>query len=369
MKFTGNRQRLLDAFRIVGSVASSRNVRPMLQNLRLLVGPDGATLLATDLEVAIRYRVPLDTVEEPGDVVIHAGRVQQLLAEATTDKVTFESTSKDRGVRLIAGRSKFTVHGENPDDFPVIQSFGDRKSVSFARDAFVRMVDRTHFAAAKDRTRFAFNGCMVHVNGSVVQMVGTDGKRLACATASCDNPDGATAKHILPIKGLLTFVRVLVEEDATLAMAFEEKQVMLKTSRAEVMTLLVEGSYPDHNQVIPKDWKISVTMKREDFVRGLRQAKLLVPSDHPSVRLSLGENSVGLSARSTDVGDAQIEIDAVVEGGVLDVAFNPEYVLEGLNAMTSDQVILHLNDPQKPARLDGEKDFVYVVMPVTMRAG
>ena len=109
--------------------------------------------------------------------------------------------------------------------------------------------------------------------------------------------------------------------------------------------------------------------KREDFVRGLRQAKLLVPSDHPSVRLSLGDNSVGLSARSTDVGDAQIDIDAVVEGGTLDVAFNPEYVLEGLNAMTSDQVILHLNDPQKPARLDGEKDFVYVVMPVTMRAG
>ncbi len=369
MKFTGNRQRLLDAFRIVGSVASSRNVRPMLQNLRLVVGPDGATLLATDLEVAIRYRVPLDIVEEPGDVVIHAGRVQQLLAEATTDNVTFESTAKDRGVRVVSGRSKFIVHGENPDEFPVIPSFGERKGVSFAREAFLRMVDRTHFAAAKDRTRFAFNGCMVHVNASVVQMVGTDGKRLACATAACENPDGVTAKHILPIKGLLTFARVLVEDDATLTMAFEEKQVMLKTSRAEVTSLLVEGSYPDHNQVIPKDWKITVTMKRDDFVRALRQAKLLVPSDHPSVRLTLAETSVSLAARSTDVGEAQVDLDAVVEGGSIEVAFNPEYVLEGLNAMTTDQVILHLNDPQKPARLDGEKDFVYVVMPVTMRAG
>src|SRR5262245_46432420 len=134
MKFTGNRQRLLDAFTIVGAVISTRAIKPILQNLRMVVTTDGATLMATDLEVAIRWRTPLDEVSEGGDVVIPAARVLGILRESPSEKITFEA--KDRTLQLTCGKSRFKILGEDPEEFPVIPAFENQKALVFQREPF-----------------------------------------------------------------------------------------------------------------------------------------------------------------------------------------------------------------------------------------
>ncbi len=366
MKFTGNRQRLLDAFTIVSSVVSPRAIKPILQNLRMVVGPDGATLLATDLEVAIRYRVPLDVVEEGGDILIPVARVVGILKESTGPQVVFET--KDRTVQLTSGKSRFKILSENPEEFPVIPAFEDQKAIIFQRGPFRSMVRKTYFAAAKERSRFAFNGVRLQVDGDTAHMIGTDGKRMAVMSTPVDNPDKVVAGHIIPTKGLLTFEKVVTDEDQTIRLCVDDRQVMIKTQRAEVSSRLVDGAFPRYESVIPKETVLSATFRRDDLLIAMRQAKLLTNEESRSVRLTFEPTRLLLNSRAMDVGEAQIEVDAVVEGEPIDVSFNPDFVIEGLTVIEAERVVLRVSGRETPSRIDGEENYIYVVMPVTMRS-
>jgi DNA polymerase-3 subunit beta len=378
MKFTGSRQKLLDAFTIVGAVVSTRAIKPILQNLRMVVTKDGATLMATDLEVAIRWRLPLKEtsadgketvvldVEEGGDVVIPVARVLGILRETTMNEVVFES--KDRTLELRCGKSRFKVLGEDPEEFPVIPSFEDKKSLVFQRDPFRSLIRKTHFAAARERSRFAFNGVRLQVEGDVARMIATDGKRMAVMAVPVDNPDGITTGHIIPTKGLLMFERVLTEADATLRVSVDDRQVMIKTSQAEVSSRLVDGAFPKYESVIPKTSVLSAKFKKEELMAALRQAKLLTNEESRSVKLSFQPDKLILSSRATDVGEAVVEVDTKTEGAPIEVAFNPDFVIEGLAAIAANEVTIQVSGKDTPSKIDGEEHYDYVVMPVTMRA-
>jgi DNA polymerase-3 subunit beta len=366
MRFIGNRQRLLDAFTIVGAVISTRAIKPILQNLRMVVAADGATLMATDLEVAIRWKTPLEEVTEGGDIVIPAARVLGILRESPSERIVFES--KDRTLQLVCGKSRFKILGEDPEEFPVIPSFENAKSLVFQREPFRSLIKKTHFAAARERSRFAFNGVRLQVEGDVARMIATDGKRMAVMAVPVDNPDGIATGHIIPTKGLLMFERVLTDADATLRVAVDDRQVMIKTSQAEVSTRLVDGAFPKYESVIPKDAVLTASFKKDELLSGMRQAKLLTNDESRSVKLTFQDGKLILTARATDVGEAVVEVETRMEGNPVEVAFNPDFVIEGLNAIAANEVTLRVSGKDTPSRLDGEENYVYVVMPVTMRA-
>lgn len=366
MKFTGNRQRLLDAFTIVGAVVSTRAIKPILQNLRMVVGKDGATLMATDLEVAIKWRTPLDDVVDGGDVVIPVARVLGILRETTAEKIVFEA--KDRTLNLKCGKSSFKILGEDPEEFPVIPAFEDGKSLVFQRDPFRTLIKKTHFAAARERSRFAFNGVRLQVEGDVARMIATDGKRMAVMAVPVENPDNITTGHIIPTKGLMVFERVLTDADATLRVSVDDRQVMIKTTQAEVSSRLVDGAFPKYESVIPKDSVLRATFKKEELLAGMRQAKLLTNEESRSVKLVFQDDKLILSSRATDVGEAIVEVDTKMDGSPIEVAFNPDFVIEGLSAIAANEVTLRVSGKDTPSRIDGEENYVYVVMPVTMRA-
>lgn len=367
MRFTGNRQRLLDAFTIVSAVISSRAIKPILQNLRMVVTTEGATLMATDLEVAIRWKAPLEEVQEGGDIVIPAGRVLGILRESPVERIVFEA--KDRAITVTCGKSRFKILGEDPEEFPAIPAFEATKALVFQREPFRSLIRKTHFAAARERSRFAFNGVRLQVEGDVARMIGTDGKRMAVMAVPVENPDGLTTGHIIPTKGLLMFERVLMDDDATLKVGVDDRQVIIKTSHAEVSTRLVDGAFPKYESVIPKEAVLTASFLKENLLSGMRQAKLLTNEESRSVKLTFEDGKLVLQARATDVGEARIEVDTIkMDGTPVEVAFNPDFVIEGLNAIAGTEVTLRVSGKDTPSRLDGEESYVYVVMPVTMRA-
>jgi DNA polymerase-3 subunit beta len=366
MKFTGNRQRLLDAFTIVGAVVSTRAIKPILQNLRMVVGKDGATLMATDLEVAIKWKTPLDEVAEGGDVVIPVARVLGILRETTAPQIEFQS--KDRTLTLKCGKSTFKILGEDPEEFPVIPSFEDTKSLVFERDKLRTLIKKTHFAAARERSRFAFNGVRLQVEGDEARMIATDGKRMAVKKVHVDNPGNIPTGHIIPTKGLLMFERVLTDADATVRVSVDDRQVMIKTTQAEVSSRLVDGAFPKYESVIPKTAVLTAKFNKEELLAAMRQAKLLTNEESRSVRLTFQSDKLILSSRATDVGEAEVVVDAVIEGTPVEVAFNPDFVIEGLSAIAANEVTLRISGKDTPSKIDGEEDYEYVVMPVTMRA-
>ena len=367
MKFRGKRQSLLEALTIVGSVVAPRSIKPILQNLRLVVEPGGATLLATDLEVAIRYRVDLEEVEEGGDILLPVQRLLGIFREADGEEVTF--ASDDRAMRISCGKGSFKVLGEDPEDFPVVPSFDDEKSFVLEKDPFRLLIRKTTFATAREKTRYAFNGVRFEVEGDIARMVATDGKRMAVKSVGIDNPQDIKAGHIIPTKGLQTFDKVLTEADDQVRINLEDRQVMIRTGCAEVSSRLVEGAFPRYDAVIPKTTVLSASFEKQELLSALKQAAILTNDESRSVRLSFSDGKLVLTSRAMDVGEARVELPTEVDGDAIDVAFNPDFLVEGIKVIDAERLKISVSGKDTPARIDGEEDFVYVVMPVTLRSG
>jgi len=367
MKLVGNRQRLLEAFTVVGSVVSPRSIKPILQNVRMLVSPEGATLLATDLEVAIRYRLDLDEVEEGGDVLLPAGKVLRILRESESTSVTFKTDAQ--GVEIISGNGRFKVLSEDPEEFPVVPSFDDSTAFSLDKAPFQALIRKTSFATAKERTRFAFNGVRFEVEGDEARMIATDGKRMAVKVLPIENPDELNIGRIIPTKGLLTFDRVLTDDEGQVRISLQDKQVIIKAGQTEVSSRLVEGMFPNFRTVIPKETPFSARFQINELRSALRRSAILTNDESKSVRMTFNDGQVILSSRAIDVGEAEIEVEAECEGKPFDVAFNPDYLIDGLKVMDAESVTLKLSGRDTAALLDGEENFTYVIMPVTLRTG
>ena len=365
MRLTANRQKLLEAFTVAGSVVAPRSIKPILQNLRFTVEGGGATLLATDLEVSIRYQAELDGVQEGGDVLLPAAKVLSILRESDSEEV--EITSNGNVVEFHCGNGRFKVLGEDPEEYPEIPSFEDEQAFSVSREAFRTLVKKTSFAAARERTRYAFNGVRCEIEGDTLRMIATDGKRMAVKSVPVENPDGLELGKIIPTKGLQAFERVLAEEDEQMRISLRDKQAMVKTSRAEVSSRLVEGAFPHYKAVIPQETPQRATFNLGVLQSALRRSAILTNEESRSVRLAFDEGLLTITSRAIDVGESRVEIEADYAGEPVSLAFNPDFLVDGLKAMDGETVHINLAGPDTPARLDGEENYVYVVMPVTLR--
>lgn len=370
MKFQVSRTAMLEGFQIVGSIISPRAVRPILKNIHLTVTGDGmATMVATDLEISMRYRVALDEVDTPGEAVISAARVTAILRECTSEQITF--TSDDAGkVKLVSGRSRFSILSENPEEFPSFKAFEDVNAFGLNRDKLVKLIRKTQFAVAKEKSRFAFNGAKLDIEGNLARMVATDGKRLAMKVEEIDNSDGITAGHIVPSRALGIFEKVLTDEDDMVRITLDDTEIMIKTTRAEIASRLVEGSFPNYNAVIPDDCPSSIRFDKDELTTAFKQAALLTSQETRSVKITFEDGRAVLNSQALDAGEAIIEIDAPgYDGEPLTIAFNPDYVVEGLKTMDAEEVSLEFSKANRPAKILGEENFVYVIMPVTLRNG
>lgn len=367
MKFRGNRQSLLEAVSVVGLVVPPRSIKPILQNLRLVVEESGATLLATDLEVAIRYRVELAEVQEGGDILIPVSRLIGILRESNSEDVAFESD--DAALQIQCGNGSFKVLGGSPEEFPLVPEFDDANAFSLETGPFRTLIKKTSFASAREKTRYALNGVRFEVSGDEARMIATDGKRMAVKTVGIDNPQNVEAAHIIPTKGLLTFDKVLTEQDDQIRINLEDKQVMIKTARAEVSSRLVEGAFPRYQGVIPQNTVLKASFDRTVLMSALKRAAILTNDESRAVRLSFQEDRLVLTSRAMDVGESRVEIETEVEGECDPVAFNPDFLVDGLKAIVADSITFSLSGKDTPARVDGEENYVYVVMPVTLRSG
>ena len=367
MKFRGKRQSLLEALTIVGSVVAPRSIKPILQNLRLVVDPSGATLLATDLEVAIRYHVDLLEVEEGGDVLLPVQRLLGIFREADGEEVAF--ASDDQALRISCGHGSFKVLGEDPEEFPVIPTFDDDKAFVLETDPFRVLIRKTTFATSREKTRYAFNGVRFEVEGDTARMVATDGKRMAVKSVGIDNPQEITAGHIIPTKGLQTFDKVLAEAEEQVRINLEDRQVMIRTGAAEVSSRLVEGAFPRYDAVIPSNTVLSAEFDKVALLSALKQAATLTNDESRSVRLSFADHKLILTSRAMDVGEARVELETEAAGEEIEVAFNPDFLIEGIKVMDAERITISVSGKDTPARIDGEENFIYVAMPVTLRSG
>lgn len=351
------------AFQLAGSVVQQRPTRPILADVLLCAKDGQIELQATDLEIGIRLQIQGAEVIEEGAIAVPQARVASILRETTEEAVEIQG---DNGhCVMTTSDSEFRLPTEVAEEFPELPSFDEGKAYEFDRKEFVEMVTKTSFAAHKGKHRYALNGVLVVIKPSKVEMVATDGRRLAHIEKKAKNPAGTNESLIVPTKALDQIIKVLNDEDDKIRINVSETQIVARTQRAVVSSRLVEGHFPPYESVIPKDHDKKVDLDRERMHSAVRRAALVTSQDSNSVQLCFTKDAITVRSSAPETGEARVSLPVEYKGEQVDISFNPEFLTEFLRVLEEETVRLEFRDSGSAGLFRAGKDFLYVVMPVS----
>jgi len=363
MKIACQTAPLHSAFQIIGSVVQQRPTRPILSNVLVVAEGGTVELQATDLEIGIRYSVDGAQISEEGRVAIPQARVASILRETLDESV--QLGTEDGHCVITASDSVFRLPTEAAEEFPELPAFDAERAYEFDRKDFVEMVLKSSFAAHKGKHRYALNGVLLVIKPSKVQMVATDGRRLAHIEKKAKNPSGSDEGVIMPTKALDQIIKVLTDEDDKVLLNIQETQIIAKTKRAVVSSRLVEGHFPPYESVIPKDSDKKVELDCERFHSAVRRAALLTSEDSSAVTLHFGDKVIEVRSSAPETGEAKVTLAVDYSGPEIDIGFNPEFLTEFLRVLEEPTVRMEFRDSSTAGLFRAGKDFIYVVMPVS----
>lgn len=361
MKFRCEREILADAFSTAGRAATSRSgTLPVLSGLRLDVKDGQLTVTGTDLELTIRLSVPVHT-DQDGSAVVPARLVADIVKALPAGAV--EVTVNDDEMSISAGRSQFSVRPLSLSDYPA-QVEPDAEPVTLTSSDVVDALRQVVRAASTDDARAVLTGVLMASEDDGLKMVATDSYRLAVRDLPQSSMLAAGQKVLVPGRALAELQRVL-SSDAELTVRLGQREAVFEVGATRLTTRLIEGEYPNYRNLLPSSYPNRLTVGRDALLESLRRVKILAQDSTP-VRLTLGGDTLRLAAITQDVGNAHEEIDASYDGSEMTVAFNPEYLAAGVEAVEGDEVTLSTMDPMKPAVLRGvgHDDYLYLLMPV-----
>jgi DNA polymerase-3 subunit beta len=370
MKVKCSRGQLAEAFSIAAMVVPQRTTIPAITNVKLSAVRDKAggslELACTDLEFGLKYTIPAGEVKEEGTLVLPAARMAGILREAGEQDVSIDSDGNLAHIRLPD--ASFKVVGIDPADFPPLAAFEEKGAVRIATEDLGVMIRKTQFAVSTEVVRYALTGQLFEIKGKEVRMVASDGKRLAyIKSRSSGKVDGQKdVRVIVPTKTMTLLDKVLCEEDDQVALQVEETQIKLRTRRALIFSRLIEGHFPDYEAVVPQNTDKKISLPREALLSAVRKSALMTTDKTRAVKFSVGKGRMTLFTRTQDVGEARVEIPVDYKGEDLEIVFNPDYVADYLKVVADESVELHLRDKSSAGIFKAGKDYVYVLMPLTI---
>jgi DNA polymerase-3 subunit beta len=367
MRFSCQRDDLNKAIQAVSGVVASKGVHPIYESVEILANDGSLTFQATDLEIGMRVRVPASDalkLEQGGTAVVPAQKLAQICRELPPGEVSFSWDAEKRQSSVSAARSRFKLLGQSPEDFPEIPDTGDAPSVTVSAKVLHDMIRRTAFAAAKERMRFALNGVHLHVEGESIELVATDGRRLARDVGTCTNPNGVTLDAIVPTKGLQQLDKALHGGEQEVQLAVGNNHFSGRTEQVTVVSRLVEGTFPPYQDVIPASCSRRAVLPRESLQAALKRVSLVTTRDAQTVKLTFAPDALKVAARSAD-GSAEEIVMCDYAGEEESLGYNPEFLRDVLGVIVDEDVTFEWNGPAAPARI-AEGSYTYVVMPVSL---
>jgi DNA polymerase-3 subunit beta len=266
--------------------------------------------------------------------------------------------------------SHFQIVMQDTVEFPHVPTLEGDPDFTIENGTLRHLIDWTVFAAARESTRYAINGVLWELDGDRLTLAATDGRRLSIARGqlSARNTD-STSQAIVPGRALSLFARLSADEDAPVGVKLAANQMLFKVGGATVSTVLVEGHFPKYQDVVPVDCDRVVELDTVEFHGALKRAALLTNEESKGVRLSFGEDSLTLSSRAPEQGEATISLEVSYRGEPTEIGFNPVFLSDVLRVTHTDRVSFAFKEANRPGIVRMGDDFVHVVMPVNLSSG
>jgi DNA polymerase III subunit beta len=368
MKVICDRGALVESLNLVGGVVVTRTPKPVLTCVKLSAEEGVLALAATDLEVALRLTTPRVEVQEPGEALVPADKLNQIVRESVDPTLTLE-TEKE-AVHIRGQDSHFKVFGQSVKDFPPVPEFKGEPDFEIEAGDLTRLIHQTIYATARENSRYAINGVLLEREGKKLSVVATDGHRLALAKGDCSKAkeNGGVHSAIIPTKALNLLLRLFSDGEENVKVKVADNQALFASDSAVLATNLVEGNFPPYRDVIPKDGDKRATLTTDTLTSAVRRAALLTNEESKGVRLSFKAEGLKLSSRAPEMGEAEIDVELPkYEGEPMDIGFNPQYLLDALKVVDTNDVQMDFKAPNKPGILKTGPNFLYVIMPVNLQ--
>ncbi len=384
MNLTVERNELWRGIETVLDVVPAKPAMPILSNLLLSAEGDRLSLAATDLDLSIKTSVSA-AIEKGGSVTVPARTLAEIAREwpETALHIVVEGERIQLSGRLGAdegGEGAYTLSGIPPEEFPQMPTSLDGLSIDWTQlpavdgDSLSKMIEKTAFAVSKDDTRPVLNGVFWRIGEDGMDMVATDGSRLACYRRNLDLKDQVKGKEasevIVPPQSLAQIVKLVGKQHEVEHVTLDRSQVLFDMGETRLLTRLIEGPYVDYSQVIPKDNNKELRISNEQLLPTVRRVSILSSSYTRQVRMRLGASNVELSASSQELGgEAREQLPAVYQDEEMEIGFNATYLLEILRKIDSNEVRFALNNPVtaallRPVDQGPDEDYFCLLMPL-----
>ena len=362
MKIEVTKNGLLNGIQKVQNVISTRATLPILSNILMEAQQGQLKLTATDLDIGISCVVPVD-VKEPGTITIPAKRFGDIIKELPDDSVSIE-TKKNNLIIIETKSCQFKIMGLPYEDFPKLPEFKEGGVIKLEQATLKEMLALTSFAVSLDETRYILNGILFKINPTSLTFVATDGKRLAVIEKTVKHNTEKDLRMIVPLKTIQELNRNL-QEEGELSMLLGNNQVLFDLGGAVIISRLIEGEFPDYQQVVPPASENKINVGREQFLLAVRRAALLSTPDYQAVKLEVFKNKLVVSKSTPDIGESREEVTMEYQGKELAIGFNPTYLIDVLKNLQEEKIEFELTDTEKPGviRIDG---YVYIVLPMRL---
>ncbi len=369
MKIKVQREELHKKLSDIQNIVEKKNTMPILNHFLLSAAPGASFITATDLETALKESVELEVLEE-GTVCIPAKKLFEIVREMDGE-ITIESTEK-QWVKVKSGKSVFRIAGLSVDEFPVwpsITASGDAEEIQIEAALLREIVEKTIYAAGESDTRYVLNGLLFHLQASGgICVVGTDGHRLALLQKAVPFSVKEERKLIVSRKSVSELRRFLADGAAPVKVIIGKSHLLFSLGSIEFLSRLIEGTYPNYEQVLPLGNTKTATIEKEALMKALRRVSIMSKERSSSVKADFEAGVMVISASSPDVGEAKDEISMTYTGDPMSLAFNARYLLDTLGAMGSGLVVMKLNEPLSPVLMteEGSDDYKCVIMPMRL---
>jgi len=362
MKFKTQKNNLLTGIQTVQNVVTTKAVLPILSNILIETQENNLRLTATDLDIGITCVIPVD-IEEPGAITVPAKRFSDIIKELPSDEVVI-TTKKNNLVLIETESCQFRIIGIAREEFPKLPEFKDKEAVKLEQLSLKQMLGLTSFAVSLDESRYVLNGILFKISQNNLDLVATDGRRLAVMTKKLKQGVGKEIQMIVPIKAIQELCRSLKEE-GELMLILGNNQALFELNDVVIISRLIEGEFPDYHQVIPPASENKIRVNREQFLLAVRRAALLSTPDYQAVKLEVFKNKLVVSKSTPDVGESREEVPMEYQGREIAIGFNPTYLIDALKNLNLETVELELTDSEKPGviRTDG---YIYIVLPMRL---
>jgi DNA polymerase-3 subunit beta len=377
MNFEIIKKEFIRGLGLMQGVAGRKTTLPILSHILLECDKNALSLTGTDLETGIREEIMVKTYQK-GSASVSAKKLYEIVRELPEETIHIQKKD-NQWITLQCGKSVFNLAGLDPEEFPSFPSYQEENFSNVSTRLFREMIEKTSFAASNEESRYHLNGILLaqikQGGKETLRMVATDGHRLSLFDRENQKIRGIEEKGIIiPKKGVLEVKKIIGDRDGEEEMGiyFNATHGFFKTGKSLTAIRLIDGEFPEYEQVIPKGNDQKIVMIKERMVSSLKRVSTMASERMEGVKFYFKKNSVEMSSTHQDFGDAQEEVEVAYEGPPLQVGFNARYLIEAFNVIDSEEVLMELKDEGSPGIIKplsstaGFSNQICIIMPMRL---